>query len=601
MKFKISKTVKIVISVLISIILIAFASYKIYFEKLFIFKEQEKLFLSGVLRYFEINKTFVPKTGDYKTLTLQDMYTEKLVETLYVPKKLKFCDVNSSFIRVINENGTLRYVTYLDCGKFKSKVDHTSPVVVLNGEKKIIVDLYSGYQEPGIKTVVDDKDGVIDNNKVEIISNVNTNKIGNYKVVYKIADRNQNVTKEVRTVVVADNLNNIIKRDTNNENYYKGNVENNYILFSGMLFRLVKINDNNTVKIVSDDNISHLSYTEDNYIESNLRKWLNNYYMDHINENSKKYIADGMWCTDNIDNVNNFTCNNTVKDKVGLINIDEYRKSFDGRSYLDGEKKQALVLNKKNSETLYITGLLYQTVAEGDAKLVFPAVRPAINLKEKVYVISGNGTRENPYMIGDYSQGKENGLLNERLSGEFIKFSGYLMRVIGQDKNGNTEVIMMEELSQKSYKDKMFVHPSDYPNYKFLSDENIGKKLNGDFINYLNYNYLVESSFLIPKTQFDGMYDSFELSEMKGKLYLPYTYQMFSADVSNGNHVGLKYLFSDHTDDGKIFILNSPNQMVFNVLTDTYYEYVIRPVMFINKNARIDYGKGTISEPYYLK
>ena len=253
MKFKLTKNVKIVLLIGILFILVGFGSYKVYFERLFIFQENEKIFLKSVENYFVINKAFLPKPGDYKTVTLQDMYDNALIEAVHIPNSGKFCSEDKSFVRAINENGVIRYVVYLDCGKFKSKVDYTSPVIVLNGDKKVIVNLYDNYTDEGIKTVVDDYDGVIDNSKVEVYNNVDTSKTGNYKIVYKIYDKNFNVTREVRDVVVADNLNNIVKRDTNNENYYKGNVENNYLLFSGMLFRIVKINDDGSVKIVSDE------------------------------------------------------------------------------------------------------------------------------------------------------------------------------------------------------------------------------------------------------------------------------------------------------------------------------------------------------------
>lgn len=608
MKFKISKGVKIIFVIAIIFILAGFGSYKLYFEKLFIFQENEKMFLKGVEDYFLINKTFVPKNGDYKNVTLQDMYDNGLVEALHVPKSNKFCSEDNSFIRLINEKGVLRYVTYLECGKFKSKVDHTSPVIVINGDKKVIVNLYDNYQDKGIKTVIDDYDGVIDNSKVEVYNKVDTSKPGNYEVVYKIYDKNFNVTRETRNVVVADNLNNIVKRDTNNENYYKGNVENNYLLFSGMMFRIVKINDNGSVKIVSDDNISHISYTEDNYVDSNLRHWLNNYYLNHINENSKKYIVEGSWCTDFIPDVKNFTCNNKVKDMVGLLNTDEYLKSIDNRiSYLVGAYRTTMLLNKKEKNKFYLSESSVNGLNSYDVGLVYPSVRPSLNLKENTYVTSGDGTYTNPYKLGDYKQGKENDTLKDRVVGEYVKYSGYLTRISNITEKGNVELIFMQELETKKdngAREKVKISLDGINNYKFNLEQenNPGYLLNKEYIDYLLSGYLVEDEFEVPTTDNNLKYDEYKTKLFTGKIFLPYTYQMFSSDSYRQNERIVSYLYSDYsTSENKVFSVNPVNQICFDTYPNTFGLFTLRPVVFINGNTIISGGNGTVNKPYILK
>ena len=608
MKFKISKNVKILSLIGILFILIGYGSYKFYFEKLFIFQENEKKFLASVQNYFVINKTFVPKDDNYKTVTLQDMYDNALIEALHVPKSSKFCSEDNSFVRAINEDGIIRYVVYLDCGKFKSKVDHTSPVIVLNGDKKIIVNLYDSYTDEGIKTVVDDYDGVIENSKVEVYNKVDTSKPGNYEVIYKIYDNNFNVTREVRDVVVADNLNNIVKRDTNNENYYKGKVENNHLLFSGMMFRIVKINDDGTVKIVSDDNISHLSYTESEYADSNVRHWLNNYYLEHINENSKKYITEGTWCVDDIPDVKNFTCNNKVKDKIGLLNVEEYLNTIQDRTtYLVGSYRTTMLLNKKDENHFYLSESSVNGLNSYDVGLVYPSVRPSLNLKENTYVIFGKGTRDNPYMLGDYQQGSENSMLNKRLIGEYVNYSGYLARISNITETGNIELIFMQELEIKKdngAREKIKVNLNGIDNYKFNLEQenNPGYLLNNEYINYLMSGYLVDDEFKIPTTSSSLKYDEYDITTLIGKISLPYSYQMFSSDSHRTNDMVVGYLYSDYsTSSNKIFAVNPVNQICFDTLPDAFGLFTLRPVVFVNSNTKISSGNGTITKPYILK
>ena len=45
--------------------------------------------------------------------------------------------------------------------------------------------------------------------------------------------------------------------DEENNNYkYKGKVNDNYVLYSGMLYRIVGIDNENNIKLVSEDNIT---------------------------------------------------------------------------------------------------------------------------------------------------------------------------------------------------------------------------------------------------------------------------------------------------------------------------------------------------------
>lgn len=608
MKFKLTKKVKIIIAISVSVLLITILSYKLYFEKMMIFKQTEKEFIAGVEEYFKINPLFLPKDGSYKNITLQDMYDKELVSTLYVPKKTKLCNENNSFVRVINKNGVYSYNVYLECGKYKSKMDNVSPVVILNGEDKIIVNYNTEYVEPGIKSVVDNKDGMIDSKNVEIISNVDTSKVGNYEVIYKVHDSNFNLTRITRKVVVAKVLNEEINKSTEGTGIYKGDVDNNYLLFSGMLFRIVKINEDGTVKIVSDDNIAHVSYTEEKYKGSNLEKWLNDYYYNNLSEESKKYIVKSKWCTGNVVDINNFSCSDVVSNNIGLLNIQEYLDSISNNvSYIDGTYRSTLLLNKKDANNFYLTQYIMFDSMSYDSGLMYPSVRPSFNLNKNIYMISGDGTKEKPYMIGDYKQGKENDLLKERLIGEYVKFSGYLTRISDITKDGNIQLTFMEELESKKTtgaRERIKIDMGSQENYKFnnVQENNIGYLLNNEYINYLISKYLVEEEFKVPTTVNSLKYNEYEMTSLKGKIFLPYSYQMFSSDYHHTDNGVSGYLLSDYSSvDNQIFAVNPGNQICFEFLKDTFNQYTLKPVVFITKNAKISSGNGTVSKPYILK
>ena len=253
------KNKKIILLILVGILLILSGtlSWNFYFSKFKIFKDNEKLFLETVERYYSMNPNYLPEKNGTREMTLQKLYEGHHISDLYVPKTKKLCDSNS-WVRVYqDENGKFSYTTYLKCGKFESNVDHTGPEITLNGENEITLALGSTYQEPGVSKVYDKVDGNLNPSDVIIdSSSLNTNKVGNYKITYTIRDKSYNKTVVTRTVIVAKNLTDVVKDATDETNYYKGNdVKNNYLLFSGMLFRIVKANDDGSIMIISEESI----------------------------------------------------------------------------------------------------------------------------------------------------------------------------------------------------------------------------------------------------------------------------------------------------------------------------------------------------------
>jgi len=64
--------------------------------------------------------------------------------------------------------------------------------------------------------------------------------------------------------------------------YFKGKVENNYVLFQNKLYRVIRVNNNNTVKLISENYNASFMWGEDtNYENSNIRIWLNKTDNEH--------------------------------------------------------------------------------------------------------------------------------------------------------------------------------------------------------------------------------------------------------------------------------------------------------------------------------
>ena len=78
--------------------------------------------------------------------------------------------------------------------------DNTAPVITLNGEERIIISYGVEYVDPGF-TATDDVDGDL-TSSVVVETQLDTSKLGEYIVDYTVLDKNGNIGRAKRIVVV---------------------------------------------------------------------------------------------------------------------------------------------------------------------------------------------------------------------------------------------------------------------------------------------------------------------------------------------------------------------------------------------------------------
>lgn len=87
--------------------------------------------------------------------------------------------------------------------KSAKKEDTTKPVIKLNGEEEIRLTAGEKYEEKGA-TAIDYCDGDL-TDKIEISGSVDTDKVGSYKLEYKVKDSNNNESSVIRNITVINN------------------------------------------------------------------------------------------------------------------------------------------------------------------------------------------------------------------------------------------------------------------------------------------------------------------------------------------------------------------------------------------------------------
>ena len=79
-------------------------------------------------------------------------------------------------------------------------------------------------------------------------------------------------------------------------------------------------------------------------------------------------------------------------------------------------------------------------------------IRPSINLKPEIKIVSGDGTEENPYrLVGDNDTDLSGTLLEYRYSGEYIRFGtgeNNLYRIVSHETDGLTKITSAEPLKE---------------------------------------------------------------------------------------------------------------------------------------------------------
>ena len=236
--------------------------------------------------------------------------------------------------------------------------------------------------------------------------------------------------EEVSTVLL-ENIPEENLYDDGEDTFITGEDPNNYIWYSGKLWRAVSVNnEEKTVKLVTQWNISAIDYSSGNtaFEGSHMEEWLNDTSVDGFLGNLRDYdnfiITDAKWnATEDAKDLGSIerpSDNGTiVTDAVGLLNMYEYQSSNNGST--DGYLNNGLWWW---TLTPYSSSVVRFVRHTGNATVNSPSsdsdgVRPSVNLKSSVRIVDGDGTIDNPYRLnGDNDTNLSGTLLSSRYSGE---------------------------------------------------------------------------------------------------------------------------------------------------------------------------------------
>ena len=212
--------------------------------------------------------------------------------------------------------------------------------------------------------------------------------------------------------------------------YFRGNVENNYVLFANLLWRIVRINGDGTVKLVLNETTDSLTtYYNDKsenfwFKNSPMEVYLNDWFELNLIDYTD-YIANDKFCNDiNHDesyNYNSYTrvmtnqiptlncLGEEVTHNIGILTIDEVilaganTTNSNTEFYLHNNdiiNVWYTMSGAKGSDTHINMFMITQNgeIETGISGNLYRSVRPVINLVKNIEM-TGTGTVDDPYRM----------------------------------------------------------------------------------------------------------------------------------------------------------------------------------------------------------
>lgn len=341
-----------------------------------------------------------------------------------------------------------------------------------------------------------------------------------------------------------------------NSKVFVGSDPSNYIVFKGLLYRILRINRDGSLELISANSLTNIKNTKEN-----AKSYLNDKYLSLIGND---YLLKTSACLDIIDNLPNKECNNIDTTKyVRLPSIEDVINSLDNnQSYLLNDDNYWLD-NPHKSESYIVYNHKISLV---DLTTTF-GVKPVIRLNNNVISItSGTGTKSDPYIIKDN---------DEFHLGDYIKISNdiYSIYDITNKELGlslNNPLSSIRSFGQNT-------------KYDLNDKNNIAYYLNNIYLNSLTYK-----------------------DKINNHKWLAGSYETNYKDISSytvKTKIGMLSISDIKFNQNIYYLINSNNNEIYLSDGTTSKSNLARniiPTIYINKST-IKSGDGSISSPYVLE
>ena len=368
---------------------------------------------------------------------------------------------------------------------------------------------------------------------------------------------------------------------------FRGSNVNNYLVYSNLTWRIVKINKDNSITLVLDSKITDLPFDNneleigDSYIYNYLNEDGDNtgIFESKLN-NKEKYLVPNNICLDTILDIKNITCYRKEQTKyVGILSVSDFINSKNTASYLSNTDDFWLNNKTDDNKVYYVSKGNLST----DTNDSFHGVKPIITLNNEIEYVSGDGTIKNPFRIE-----KDVNTININ---SYVKLDNDLYTVYDIEDS-------VIRLVNDSLVNDQRARYNNYYNVAFNPDlaSSIAYYLNNTYYNSLSYkDKLVDCDYYTGELTTDYDYSTKEYIKN-------YDYKnIYKTKVSA--KVGLLSITDINLNSSldNYFLLNKVDGIVKSVnKNNATTTNKMRPTICIDKNTKLK-GNGTKENPFSLE
>lgn len=386
--------------------------------------------------------------------------------------------------------------------------------------------------------------------------------------------------------VTAEHANQSYFKNINSNYYFVGDTDKNYVKYKNITWRIVKITNNNSTVLISDEPLTSLAFGSNTYEESPITDWLNETNNEQsgilANAIGSDYLTNTNACIDTLDDTKNITCDDIYKDyQISLLSMFDYANAGSSDSYINNGYYTYLSNTNNDNEVWYIDD--EGKLNTNDGTDIY-SIKPVITLNSTVELIEGEGTKDNPYQIE-----KENDLF-----ASYVKLDNDLWRIYNIEDN-NLKLVLTDYLKTDNEN-----YQTIYSNTtSFHNDEKVGTLayyLNNTYFNRLNYSDQILNNYWS-----NGYYSSennFDYTEALDKEVDTEIALLSIGDINLVPSLDEFFLSTGLNNfDNKIYVYNNDGTITDQRVTS---KANVVPTISIDKNI-LTKGTGTIDDPYGME
>lgn len=376
-----------------------------------------------------------------------------------------------------------------------------------------------------------------------------------------------------------------ILKNVNGKYYFTDKVDTNYVLYSGILFRVIKIEDNNVITMISDNSVTSLAFGKTNdYTSSWVNNWLNKTDKDNSgilekNLNSiTSYLKSANICTDKINDINNYTCNNYNNDYyITNLSIEDYVITGASNSFINTNESFYLDGLTSDNEVWYVTS--EGKITKNDGNKIF-GIKPVVTLRENIELISGNGTKDDPYIIES----------KIGLFGSYVNLGNDIWRII--DVNDENVKLMLNNYLTNgndtiSYKYSQYTSYHDDTKYGTLA-----YYLKNTFLSNLSYkDLIIETDYA---NGYYGKENDFDYTKTLNKTVNTKVAMPSVGDIILNHELNNYFTMTSATSSNKYIYTVQTDNTPYSKIVSTTSKVV--PIITIKKDI-LTSGTGLASDP----